>query len=92
MHNLEDTDVEKAFELSKTVSSETFLHSFQFKILNDIIYLNARLAKIGYVASELCTFCGVCYKTHDHLFYQCTYSKSLWTEFEKHWLTVSKLK
>ena len=43
----------------KTVSSEMFIRSFQFKILNDITFTNSRLAKIGYVQDDFCTFCKV---------------------------------
>ena len=44
--DLDNTTVSKAFLKMKTVSSETFIRSFQFKFLDDIIYTNARLAKI----------------------------------------------
>ena len=46
---LDDISVSKAFLNLKAVSSETFIRSFQFKFLDDIIYTNMRLAKIGYV-------------------------------------------
>ena len=43
----------------KSVSSETFVRSFQFEMLNDITFTNTRLAKIGYVPHDTCTFCEV---------------------------------
>ena len=54
--NLDGIIVSKAFLNLKTVSSETFIKSFQFKFLDDIIYTNMRLAKIGYVPKDTCTF------------------------------------
>ena len=44
--DLDNITVSKAFLKTKTVSSETFIRSFQFKFLDDIIYTNVRLAKI----------------------------------------------
>ena len=44
---LDDTAVSKAFLNVRSISSETFIRSFQFKILNDITFTNYRLAKIS---------------------------------------------
>ena len=68
--DLDDMTVSKAFLNLKTVSSETFMRSFQFKFLNDIIYTNVRLAKIGYVPEDICTFCEVDSETVLHLCYK----------------------
>ena len=71
----------KAFLNLKTVSSETFIRSFQFKFLDDIIYTNVRLAKIGYVPKDTCTFCDVDSETVLHLFYECPLLKTFfWTQ------------
>ena len=45
--DLDDMTVSKDFLNLKTVSSETFIRSVQFKFLDDVIYTNVRLAKIG---------------------------------------------
>ena len=44
---LDDSTIEKAFLIVKSIISEAFNRSFQSKILNDILYTNSRLAKIG---------------------------------------------
>ena len=72
--DLDDMTVSKAFLNLKTVSSETFMRSFQFKFLNDIIYTNVRLAKIGYVPKDTCTFCEVDSETVLHLCYECPFT------------------
>ena len=54
--DLDDITVSEAFLNLKTVSSETFIRSFEFKFLDDIIYTNVRLAKIGYLPKNTCTF------------------------------------
>ena len=43
--NLDDITVSKTFLNLKTESSETFIRSFQFKFLDDIMYTNVRFAK-----------------------------------------------
>lgn len=92
MFNLNDDEVRKAFILIKSVAVETFVQCFQFKILNDILFLNSRLAKIGLITSDRCTFCNASQETIEHLFFQCTYSLMFWNNFEKYWLTVTKEK
>ena len=56
---LADSAVTKAFMKVKIVSSEMFIRSSQFKILNNITFTNSRLAKIGYVQDDSCSFCRV---------------------------------
>ena len=62
----------------KSISSETFVRSFQFKILNDITFTIYRLAKIGYAPNDLCTFCGIESETVNHIFYECPFTKLIW--------------
>ena len=87
--NLEDDDLKEVFRLSKTAARETFINSFQYKILNNIIYTNSRLAKIRYVQSNSCTFCGVCRETRDNLFFLCSSSKKFLNKLANYWLLVS---
>ena len=68
----------------KTVSSEMFIRSFQFKILNDITLTNSCLVKIGYVQDVSCTFCRV-----NHLFYECTRTNKFWKDFNNFWFVLS---
>ena len=71
--DLDYITVSKTFLNSKTVSSETFIRSLQYKFLDDIIYTYVRLAKIGYVQKDSCTFCEVDSETVPHLFYECPF-------------------
>ena len=66
--------VSKDFLNLKTVSSETFIRSVQFKFLDDVIYTNVRLAKIGYVPKDTCKFCDVDSEKVLHLFYECPFT------------------
>ena len=88
--SLSEEETCKAFILTKSVAVETFAQCFQFKILNDILFLNTRLAKIGKIPSDLCTFCQSSQETLEHFFYQCPYSTEFWSRFENFWLTITK--
>ena len=79
----------KAFLKVKTVSSEMFIRSFQFKILNDITFTNSHLAKIGYVQDDSCTFCRDSPETVNHLFYEYTHTNQFWKDFKNFWFALS---
>ena len=86
---LDDSNATKAFLNIKSLSSETFIRSFQFKILNDITFTNYRLAKIGYVPNNLCTFCETGSETVHHLFYECSFSNLFSKHFENFLFALS---
>ena len=67
------------------------MQCFQFKILNDILFTNSRLAKIDLIQSHLYTFCNTgAETTSDHLFFYCVYSRAFWEEFESYWFAIAK--
>ena len=66
-----------------------FIRSFQFKLLADITFTNQRLAKIGYVPNDQCTFCEEGSETVHHLFYECSFSYCFWKQFENFWSMLS---
>ena len=75
----------------KTLSSETFIRSFQFKFLGDIFYSNVRFAKIGYVPKDTCTFWEADSETICHVFYECLLTQLIFSS--KIWrLLVNTLK
>ena len=54
----------------------------QYKILNNVLYLNQKLFKFKSVSSPLCSFCYSEDETPIHLFYSCSQVKSLWSKFQ----------
>ena len=56
--SIDDVKIKKAFSLIRSSFCETYVQCFQFKILNDTLFTNSRLAKIGLIQSDLCTFCN----------------------------------
>ena len=83
---LDDITVSKVFRNLLSVSSETFIRSFQLKLLDDIVFTNKRLAKIGYVLQDTCTFCKVEIETVYHLFYKGPFTLLFWENF---WFVLS---
>ena len=87
--DLDDITVSKVFLNLLSVSSETFIRSFQLKLLEDIVLTNKRLAKIGYVLHDTCTFCKEETETIYHLFYECPFTLLFWENLEKFWFVLS---
>ena len=73
--NLTEDQLKKVFLLPHIVCSESYVKAFQYKVLNSILYTNAKLCKIGYIAQDKCTFCKSESETLIHLFLNCVYSK-----------------
>ena len=83
--SLDDKQVSEAFLLPVKVANEPHLRSFQYKVLNSILFTNDRLCKIGYVSDRNCTFCHQLTETIPHISFDCSFSNSFWQEVnEKH--------
>ena len=61
-----------------TVTIESRMRIFQCKILNNILYLNNRLYKFGYVDSPMCSLCNSETETITHLFCHCSKTDQMW--------------
>jgi hypothetical protein len=71
-------DWKKIYMLHRKVTKHAYSRNFQYKILNNILYLNNRLALFGKSTTTNCSFCGSFVETVDHLFIECSHSKTLW--------------
>ena len=63
--------------LQKT-TIESRMRIFQYKILNNILYLNDRLYKLGYVESPKYSLCNSETETMTHLFCHCSKTDQMW--------------
>ena len=61
-------------------ANEPYLRSFQYKVLNLILYTNELLCKIGYASNPNCSFCHHTIETISHIFFDCSFSTSFWNE------------
>ena len=75
----------KVYMLPRLVTIDSSLRSFQYKILNNILYLNERLYKFNIVDSPLCSLCGAYNQSIKHLFCTCTVTQRLWDQL-KSWM------
>ena len=72
-------DWKKVYMIPRKCTIDSHTRIFQYKILNNILYLNDRLFKMNLVESEMCSFCKGEKETVEHLFLNCRIAKTLWT-------------
>ena len=63
--------------------------SFQYRLLNYILFTNAKLLKIGLLLTDQCTFCNVNEETLYHLFFECPHVQAFWECFVEWWTDVA---
>ena len=64
--------------LPRLVTYNTYMRSFQYKLLNNVFFLNKKLHIFGIKSSPL-YFCNLCVETPLHIFYECDSIKCLWS-------------
>jgi len=78
--NLDDKQLSEAFVMPLTVANEPYVRSFQYKVLNSILYTNELLCKISYISDPNSSFCHQTNGTISHMFFDCSFSTSFWNE------------
>ena len=82
---LTDIDWSNVYMLPRQVTIESSLRSFQYKILNNVLYLNEKLFKFKIIESPLCSLCKKENESVLHLFCTCTVTRNLF-EHLRLWL------
>ena len=82
--------LEEIYSLPQTVASETYIWSFQYRVLNYILYTNSKLFKIDLSLSDKCTFCGSSKEELYHLFFECSHAQIFWKTFSLWWFELVK--
>ena len=82
--------LEEIYSLPRTVASETYIWSFQYRVLNYILYTNAKLFKIGLSLNDKCTFCDSSKEELYHLFFECSHAQIFWKTFSSWWFELVK--
>ena len=61
-------------------TADVRLRYFQYKIINNVLFLNKQLFKMKIVNCENCSFCGK--ETEDivHFLYKCKFSQEIWSK------------
>ena len=76
------------FSIPYNVAGETYVWSFQDKLLNNILFTNTKLFKNGLTESEQCSFCTIYKEDLYHLFFDCSYSRAFWNRFCNWWTNL----
>ena len=77
--------------LPRILTKNTSLRAFQYKILNNVLYLNHKLFQFKDSTTSLCLYCNKRDETAQHLFSTCSKVISLWTEIKLYFLNDIKL-
>ena len=90
---LEDYEIpwDKVYSIPQKVTIESSLRIFQYKILNNILYLNNQLFKMQKVESPLCSLCHNMNETVVHLFSECYITQGIWSVIQTWAINVLKL-
>ena len=81
--NLQDVNLQTVYMLPRYCTIDSHTRIFQYKILNNILFLNNRLFKMNIVNSELCSFCEAEPETIIHLLCSCRKVKQLWSSVQQ---------
>ncbi|KAL9989442.1 hypothetical protein ACROYT_G003991 [Oculina patagonica] len=73
-------DWESVYRRIYNMSIDLYTRCFQYKILNNCLYLNRDLFRFKIIESPICSFCSIYSETIDHLFVHCEHSKSLYRD------------
>ena len=71
-------DWNKIYLSPRLATIDTTLRSFQYKILNNVLFLNKKLYTFGITNTALCSFCNTVEETPIHIFFDCIHVKCLW--------------
>ena len=74
----------KIYLLPRKVSNDTNLRMFQYKILNNILYLNKQLFSFNKKHAKLCSYCTLQDKTTNHIFVECKFAIKLWSDLRQY--------
>ena len=75
-------DWKNIYILPRIVTLDTRFRTFQYKLLNNVLYLNKLLYRFGKIDSPLCSFCKTQEETPFHLFYECSKANNLWVDLK----------
>ena len=70
-------DWKKIYTLPRAVTVDNRIRVFQYKLLNNILFLNKMLFKFGIVSRSLCSFCNSEEETSFYIFHDCTHTQNL---------------
>ena len=76
-------DWKTIYTLPRIVTKDSRLRVFQYKLLNNALYLNEMHFRFGKTCSPLCSFCKMVEETPLRFFYNCIKTKLLWDQLKE---------
>ena len=83
---------ERIFLLPRISCIDPKLHELQYKILHNYLNTNQQLKRYKIKSSDSCDLCNVACESILHLFWECSYSKTIWLQFHEWWIKTTKVK
>ena len=80
----------RIYSLPFTVTLETKIREFQYKLLNNIVFTNDKLFRFKMIDSPLCAFCQTEVESPEHLLFNCNITKTFW-QLLSSWLNEQKI-
>ena len=71
---------ESIYLLPRRVTLDANLRMFQYKLLNNALYMNNMIFSFMKVNSPLCSYCNEEEETRPYLFHSCLKTKQLWNK------------
>ena len=75
-------DWTKIYSYARQTTLDSFSCIFYYKLVNNILYLNASLTHMGLSNQPLCFYCNLENEVPLHLFYECLNTQRLWAELQ----------
>ena len=73
---------DKIYLLPRTVTKDSYMQIFQYKIVHNILFLNARLFRMQIVDTPACSLCHNVDETTSHIFSECPVTQNLWNQIK----------
>ena len=91
LFNQINLDWKQIYLLCRKTTVDTSLRVFQYKILNNILFLNKKLFMFGIVTDSKCSFCKKNDETVQHIYINCTIVSNLWKQLKRFFSPVLEL-
>ena len=89
--NLQEIDWYKIYTLARKSTLDSYARMFHFKCVNNILYLNKSLARMGLCENSICSYCNHDDETIVHLFYDCTVTTEIWNQLKQKFIQLPDL-
>ena len=65
------------YRIQSIATLEIKICIFQYKLLNNVLYLSKKLSQFGIISRSKCLFCELHDELPQHIFYECAYPQNL---------------